>query len=158
MDPIEKKKYEKLLGKDYIERKAKRQVVDKDGKEEPIIDIQKVTGLDETGGITDAELDRIKIFGCGHPSEGRANLGGECAICKALFCNKIIGDKYSCYRRCIRCKRMICMTHVKARPGEAVYCSLWCFLLYHPLLLGFLIIAGLIVFNLLARACSSIGK
>lgn len=157
MDPIEKEKLEKLLGKDYIERKAKRQVVSGKEGEEPIIDIRKVTGLDETGGITDAELDRIKIFDCGHPSEGRANLGGRCAICGALFCNRIVlvsksRAKPACYRKCNWCHRLICMNHVRGKTDAGVYCSLRCYFFANPAILVLLGVVILIILFVIIKA------
>lgn len=147
MDPVEKKKYEKLLGKDYIERKAKRQVIkDREGRNVPIIDLQKATGLDESGGITDAELDNIHEYDCQDVAEGRANYGGKCAICGATFCNKILNGKPTCYRKCLWCHRKICMAHVRGERGSPVYCSLKCYLFAHPLLFALLIIIGVVLF------------
>lgn len=134
MEPAEKDKLEKLLGKKYIERDAKRQTVKgKNGEEIPIIDTQKVTGLDDKGGIVDAELDRIQFYDCKHTSEGRVKLAGRCAICGATFCNSIVNNKPSCYRKCIYCHRLICMKHVRGIEGAAVYCSLKCRFLANPL-------------------------
>ena len=101
MDQIEKEKFEKLLGKSGIERKVKRQVIKgKDGREIPIIDMQKVTGLDERGGIVDGEIDNIHEYSCGCVAEGRANFKGRCVICDATFCNNVANSKPTCYRRC----------------------------------------------------------
>lgn len=134
MDKPEKDKLEKLLGKKYIERDVKRQTVKgKNGEEIPIVDIQKVTGLDGQDGIVDAELDKITEYDCQCPAEGRANYGGKCAICGATFCNKTANGKPSCYRRCTICHRKICMRHVRGIEGNSVYCSFKCRFLANPL-------------------------
>ena len=148
MDPIEKKEFEKLLGKDYIQRGVKRQVIkDKDGKKIPIIDMQKATGLDEQGGITDAELDNIHEYDCQDVAEGRANYGGKCAICKATFCNKMIDGQPTCYRICERCKKKICLEHVIGQKRSPFYCSFNCFLSDNPhIILLFLAVGIAIIF------------
>lgn len=150
MDPIEKKEFEKLLGKDYIQRGVKRQVIkDKDGKKIPIIDMQKATGLDEQGGITDAELDNIHEYDCQCVSEGRANYGGKCAICKNTFCNKILNGRPTCYRKCLWCHRKICMAHVRGERGSPVYCSFKCFLSANPAIILLFLAGGLVIFFVL---------
>ncbi len=131
MDRDEKNKLAKLLSKDYIERKVKKQVIKGRNGDEPIVDYQKVTGSDENGGIVDAELDKIKEYDCQCVAEGRANYGGRCAICGATFCNKMINGKPSCYRKCAVCHRKICMKHVRGIEGSAVYCSFKCMLSYN---------------------------
>jgi len=132
MDRDEKNKLAKLLGKGYIERKQKKQIVKgRNGEEIPVLDTQKVTGLDEQGGIVDAEIDKISTLGCDHISKGRENLEGQCAICGAYFCNKIVNGKPSCYRRCNSCNRMICMKHVRGMENAPVLCSFKCMLSYN---------------------------
>lgn len=156
MEPAEKEKLGKLLGKGYIERKIKRQVIKgREDKDEALIDVQKVTGLDDKGGIADAELDRIQVYDCGDPSEGRPNFGGVCQICGATFCNKTREDRPSCYRRCIYCHKKICMNHVRGKPGDPVYCSLKCYFFDHPLLLWFLFIGGFVFLWLVVSAILS---
>ena len=119
MDQIEKEKFEKLLGKSNIERKVKRQVIKgKDGREIPIIDTQKVTGLDDRGGIVDGEIDNIAEYDCQCVAHGRLNYGGKCAICEATFCNNISDGKPTCFRRCDKCNKKICMKHIGASKGS----------------------------------------
>ena len=133
MDQIEKEKFEKILGKGNIERKVKRQVIKgKDGREIPIVDMQKVTGLDERGGIVDGEIDNIHEYGCGCVAEGRQNYGGQCSLCGATFCNKVANNKPTCYKRCKKCRRMVCMKHVIAPNGSDTFCSWKCYLFANP--------------------------
>ena len=136
MEPEEMQELERLAGKDYIERKGKREVViDKDGKARIIADTQKITGLDTTGAITEAELAQISFFDCGHPCKGIDSVGGRCVICDALFCNRQKDGRETCSRVCIKCQKLICMKHVRGKPGDPVYCSFRCFILSKPLIL-----------------------
>lgn len=128
MDKLEKDKLGKLLGREYIERNAKRQTVKgRNGEEIPIVETEKVTGLDGQGGIVDGEIDRIKEYGCGCPAHGRENYGGKCKLCGATFCNTLETPKrHLHFRACYRCKEYICMRCVKGREGERIYCSEEC--------------------------------
>lgn len=152
MDPVEKEKLGKLLGKGYIQRGVKRQVIKgKDGKKIPIIDMQKATGLDEQGGITDAEIDNIHEYACQCVAEGRANYGGQCAICEATFCNKMLNGQHTCYRLCKWCSKKICMRHVRGEKGSPVYCSNDCFFSANPHILPLLVAGGLIILFIIIK-------
>ncbi|MBU0477674.1 hypothetical protein KKC91_03805 [bacterium] len=150
MNPLERKKQEDLLSGNYIHRGGKRVVIkDKEGKQVPITDQQKVTGLDETGGIVDVESDNIHEYDCQDVAEGRLNYGGKCAICGATFCNKILNDKPTCYRKCSWCHLKICMRHVRGREGHPVYCSVKCFFLANPIIIAGLIIGITVIISLI---------
>ena len=151
MEPEEKQELERLAGKDYIERKGERKVViGKDGKARILTDTQKVTGLDAAGVITEADLEKIDFYDCHHPcivdkKLNTVNIGGRCMICNDLFCNAEKDGRPTCSRRCIRCHRLICLKHVKGKPGDPVYCSFRCFVLSKPLILVIAIIIFLII-------------
>ena len=154
MEPEEMQELERLAGKDYIERTGKRKVaIDKDGKARILTDTQKVTGLDAAGVITEADLEKISFYECGHPCivAKTLNTGGKCIICGALFCNAEKDGRPTCSRNCIRCKKLICLKHVKGKPGDPVYCSFRCFVLSKPLILEIAIIIFLIIIFSLSR-------
>ncbi|MBN2368809.1 hypothetical protein JXC34_07335 [Candidatus Woesearchaeota archaeon] len=160
MEPKEEQDLEKLLSKDYIERKGGRKIIiGKDGQAKVLSEWQKVTGIDASGVITEADIEKKGSYECSHPVivDKTINIGGQCVICGKFYCNGKENGQSTCSRRCIYCHRYFCKTHVRGEPGDDAYCSIRCRILRRlrrglslrsitPL---FLILAVLIIFVIL---------
>jgi len=78
-----------------------------------LIQIDKESELDETGGIRQVDTFNIRTFACGCKSNGRSSLGG------VDYKGNVVCTKH--FYRCIRCRRPLSSLTVKPIHGIA-YC------------------------------------
>jgi hypothetical protein len=95
--------------KRIIERITGRVIQENDD----LIQIDKESQLDETGGIRQVDTFNIRVFACGCKSNGRSNFGG------IDFAGNVACSKH--FYRCIRCRRPLSSLTVKPIHGIA-YC------------------------------------
>jgi hypothetical protein len=93
-----------------IEKISGRVVQDGDD----LIQIDKDCHLDESGGIREINIFRIKVFACGCRADGRNNLGG------VDYKGNIVCSRH--FYRCIRCRKPLSSLTVKSINGFC-YCA-----------------------------------